>query len=182
MPQRFKSGYDPSFRRRGAQALADLVSPSIGPVLARQGFGESDVLMHWPDIVGADLAERCHPLKLQWRTRTRSGDGQGPPATLVVRVDGAFALTLQHMGPVIIERVNAHLGWACVGRLALRQGPLPPARTRLPTRGAIDPEAARRAEVSTGSVQDDDLRAALTRLGSRILTRASRPQAGRREK
>jgi hypothetical protein len=43
----------------------------------------------------------------------------GPRAgTLTVRVEGAFALELQHLGPLVIERINRHYGWACVGREA----------------------------------------------------------------
>jgi len=39
----------------------------------------------------------------------------------VLRIDGAFALEAQHAAATIVARVNAHLGWRCVARLAFRQ-------------------------------------------------------------
>ena len=31
-------------------------------------------------------------------------------------------LEIQHLAPVILERVNSHFGWRCAGKLAIRQG------------------------------------------------------------
>ena len=169
----------PSRRYKPAsRPLADLVLPCIGPALAKQGFGEADILMHWSAIVGDDLAERCQPLKLQWPARrpTEAASTFGP-ATLLVRVEGGFAIRLQHVGAVVIERVNAHLGWRCVGRLALRQGPLtrlpaPPPRSRPPT-----PTEVAEASERLHGIGDEGLRAALARLGaaSRVRRIATRP-------
>ena len=90
------------------------------------------------------------------------------PATLVVRVDGAFALELQHLAPLLVERINAHLGWRCIGKLALRQAPLagrPPAR-RL--RRAAEPGRGRGGARFTGGIDDEALRDALVRLGASV--------------
>ena len=156
-------------RKPWSQPLADLVTPALKPAIARYGFNEADLLVFWPDIVGARLAARCEPLRLQWPRGTATA---GEPATLIVRVEGAFAIELQHQGATVIERVNAHVGWRCVGKLALRQGPLGPPR---PGRFAVPPpsEAARaRAAARTTDIADEGLRAALTRLGSRVLQRS----------
>lgn len=158
-------------RLQAPRPLADLVTPCLGPVLARQGFGEADVLLHWDDIVGADLAERCRPVKLQWRRRAGASDPDVPtePATLVVRVEGAFALMLQHLAPVVLERINGYLGWRCVGKLVLKQGPL----AALPTRPAKlrrteDRSRARAAGIAAG-VDHQGLREALIAFGSKVL-------------
>lgn len=163
------------FRRRGAQPLADLVAPCIGPALARQGFGEADVLLHWPEIVGEGLAEHCRPVKLKWRPRGPVADPKDrtEPAVLIVRVEGAFALTLQHMAPVVLERVNVYFGWRCVGKLVLKQGPLPLAPIPAPGRPRADPVSRARAAVLAGGVEDERLRAALVGLGSMVLARRS---------
>lgn len=161
------------FRRRyGAQPLADLVAPCIEPVLQRQGFSEGDVLMHWPEIVGEQLSQHCRPLKLQWPARARRADGDAEPATLIVRVEGVYALTLQHMAPVILQRVNVYFGWRCVGKLALRQGPLPPLKRTKQAVAAVDPAAAALAVAVTADIGDEVLRAALVGLGSKVLARA----------
>ena len=68
----------------------------------------------------------------QWPPRAAKRDPEAParPATLVLRVEGAFALEAQHSASVIVARVNAHLGWRCVDKIAFRQGPLPPVEDR----------------------------------------------------
>ena len=113
--------------KRWAQPLADLVDVCLGEALAKQGFAGSDIVRDWPDIVGEALARRSRPLRIAW-PRKPSGVGKRSappePATLHVRVESAFALELQHQAPLVIERVNAYLGWACVGRLRLEQGPV----------------------------------------------------------
>jgi hypothetical protein len=166
----------PHRRRNWSQPLADLVGGAIHPVLARQGFGQSDVILNWDDIVGARLAAISQPIKMQWppRPQGRSPDATPQPATLAVRVEGAFALELQHMAPVVIERINAHLGWRCVGKLAFKQGPIArlPAR---PGRGAAAQAAfMAEAENHTSNVEDAGLRSALTRLGAQVIERARR--------
>jgi hypothetical protein len=89
-----------------------------------------------------------------------------------VRVESAFALELQHLAPLLIERINAHYGWRCVGRLVLKQGPVPrprPARPALPELSSED--HARLAETTAG-IAEEPLREALTRLGSAVVAGA----------
>lgn len=168
-------------RRRGPSPLADFVAPCIAPVLRKQGFGESDVVLHWPEIVGERLAEVCEPLKLQWPPAPPAPgpEAEARPATLVIRVEGAFALELQHLTSVVIERVNAHLGWRCVGRILLKQGPLQHAARR---KKPAPPDAAcqARAEEATQRIDDEGLRAALSRLGARVMSEAQAKPGPRR--
>ncbi len=157
------------FRKR-PRPLADLVAAAIDPVLARQGFSEADLVLHWDDIVGERLASNSRPIKLQWPPRPAGQpDGVPRPATLVVRVEGAFAIELQHGVEQVLARINAHLGWRCVGRLAFRQGPVerpaPASRRKMPSAEAI----AAAASAVTG-IADDGLREALARLGAHVGT------------
>jgi hypothetical protein len=164
-----------SNRRRLSVPLADLVVPALGPVLARRGFGEADLILHWEDIVGPRLAERSEPVKLQWPPRGPrfAPDAAAEPATLVVRVEGAFALELQHLAPVIAERVNSHLGWRCVGRLALRQAPLQRSKSA-PSRPPVPgPKARAAAQRAVQGIEDQSLREALARLGARVFSTSS---------
>lgn len=160
-------------KKRGAwsRPLADFVNGAMNPVLAKNGFGESDIILNWEEIAGQRLAAVCEPIKIQWPSR---GPGSSPdaarePAILVLRVEGAFALEAQHLSPVLVERVNAHLGWKCIGRVALRQGPLERRNAPKKAIGPIDPEALRQAAAMQTGIEDKDLQAALTRLGGRVL-------------
>lgn len=153
--------------------LADFVEGAIHPVLARQGFSQSDVILHWEEIVGARLAQYSEPLRIVWPARAAKRDplAAAESATLVVRVAGAFAIEAQHLAPVILERVNAHLGWRCVGRLQLRQGPVSGKKAAPVRRPPPDPEALARATDLSAGIADEALRKALTRLGGAVLTR-----------
>ena len=106
-----------------SRPLADLVDAVIDPVLARHGFGESQIVLYWEDIVGERLAAMSEPLALKWPPRGPART-EHAPATLLVRVETGFALELQHLAAIVIERVNGYLGFACIDRLALRQGPV----------------------------------------------------------
>ena len=107
---------------------------------------------------------------MEWPRRPKhmGPDEPSEPATLVVRCESAFALELQHMAPVLIERVNARYGWRCVGRIVLRQGPVRRiARER--KLAELDPAALAAARGRVGSVEDEGLREALVRLGAGII-------------
>lgn len=159
----------PSVRPRRAAPLADLVGRCVRDAFARQGFAAVDIITHWEDIVGPELARRSEPLRLYW-PRREDPDSIG---TLAIRVEGAYAIELQHLAPVVIERVNRYFGWRCVGRIALRQGPVAERRSPRPLNepepGAID-EIAR----GLGAFEDPGLARALARLGAFVRGRVTR--------
>jgi hypothetical protein len=158
-------------KQKHARPLADFVGAALDPLAAKRGFGESDILLNWDAIVGERLAKVCEPVRLQWPPRAPKAapDAPAEPATLHLRVEGAFALELQHLAPIVRERVNARLGWRCVERVVLKQGPLE--KRDEAARGVAPPAEASvaRAATLTADVDDGDLRAALTRLGARVV-------------
>ncbi len=166
MAKNFRPNY-----RKGPRALGELTPALIDPATAKLGFGESDIVLHWPEIAGERLAAVSEPEKLQWPVRPKNpaADAASEPAALVLKVEGAFAIEVQHLAPVLIERINARLGWRCVSRILLRQGPV---RRRAPGRAKVpppSPQARQAAEQLTRDIEADDLRAALNRLGARAL-------------
>lgn len=182
-------------RNKGSwsRPLADFVGGVIDPVLARQGFSQSDLILYWDEIAGERLAAMSQPIKLQWpktpdwsRTpdawRGRNGGAERQDAaTLVVRVESGFALEMQHLSGALIDRVNAHLGWRCVGRIALKQGPVErrPAGRRVLR--APSAEIAREAEQIVAGIEDGPLRSALLRLGASVLAQKQPPAKNKTE-
>jgi hypothetical protein len=148
-----------------AKPLSVLLSEVFTDAYAKQGFAARELVTRWAEIIGPDLSIHCEPLKMQW---PRPVEGQAvEPATLVLRVEGPMALEIQHASDVILERVNRFFGWSAVGRLALRQGPLS-RRPRPRPSPAPDAGEVEQIAKTLSSVEDDELRAALARLGAAI--------------
>jgi hypothetical protein len=148
-----------------AKPLSVLLSDVFSDVYAKQGFAARELVTRWADIAGPEIAAHSEPLKMQW---PRPVEGQAQePATLVLRVEGPMALEIQHASDVILERVNRFFGWSAVGRLALRQAPLS-RRDRRPVSPAPDAAEVAKIAESLSSVEDEELRAALARLGASI--------------
>ncbi len=134
--------------RRGAKPLAAFLPGVIEATLAARGLSEASLIADWPAIVGETIARYARPIQLQWPPRPPRRDPEATlaPATLVLRVDGAFALEAQHGAGIIVARVNAHLGWRCVDKIAFRQGPLPPRKEKRREPPAPSAESASRRE------------------------------------
>ncbi len=148
-----------------AKPLSLLLSDVFSDAYAKQGFAARELVVRWAEIAGPEIAAHSEPLKMQW---PRPVEGQPQePATLVLRVEGPMALEIQHQSDVILQRVNRFLGWSAVGRLALRQAPLSRRSRPRPPR-APDPRAVAEIAETLSSIEDDELRAALARLGAAI--------------
>ena len=148
-----------------AKPLSVLLSDVFSDAYAKQGFAARELVTRWTEIAGADVARHSEPLKMQW---PRPVEGQPQePATLVLRVEGPAALEIQHKSDVILERVNRFFGWHAVGRLALRQAPLSRRDRPAPSR-PLDAKAVEAEAKTLSAVEDDELRAALARLGAAI--------------
>jgi hypothetical protein len=162
----------PDFKRPWSQPLADFVPKILDPAVARQGFGEATLLLDWEEIVGERIAAISHPARLRWPPGGIKHDPlePRPPAALLLRVEPGFGLEIQHLSAVLIERVNAHLGWRCVGSLRVRQEKIERSPAS-PRRTLEDPLARAEAERQVSGIEEEPLRDALARLGARILDR-----------
>ncbi len=146
-------------RGGGLRALAASLPKVTGKAFGRRGLAAGGLVADWPSIVGEQLAAVSLP-----RGLSRAGQG-----TLTLRVESGHALTLQHLEPLVIERINGYLGYRAVARLRLQQGPLsgrptPPRQPPAPLSEAE--EAGLRARTET--VADETLRGALERLGRAV--------------
>lgn len=143
-------------------SLADSLKSLVGREFKRRGFAVTEVVSRWSDIVGAEMYSYTRPEKLTFQP------GRGDNGTLILKVAPGFAPTVTHMSPFIIEKVNGYFGHACVGRLKVIQGPLPPAKPApKPDR---DPESAplhvkQAVDAQVAPVADPELKATLARLG-----------------
>jgi hypothetical protein len=132
-------------------------------VLGKKGDAFAAVVAEWPQIVGAEIAQATLPESL--------GRSSG---ILVVRVDGAIALEIQHLAPQLIERINRWLGRIAVTRIRLVRGVVGrtarPSAPRAPRRLTATEEAA--IARATDAIADPDLAAALRRLGRSLAAKS----------
>lgn len=156
-------------RGGGFRQASDRARPALDKIAGRHGFAELDVLIRWPEIVGEALAPICRPVRVRYGSARKFG------ATLVVETNSARAPEVDHLSPRIIERVNQFYGYRAVSRLQITQsGMAGLAEAKAGFEGpdlAPDPDDRKRAEALTAGVDDEDLRAALNRLGANVLAR-----------
>ena len=156
-PKSPKEDTERSCRPRSAGELL----PEIGGQSFRRfGFVQSAIVSRWAEIVGQRYAKVSCPESLRFPTGRRSG------GALTLLVEGAHAPLVQHLAPMIIERVNTFFGYAAVDRIVFRQGRLPAPRKPKPQPN-LRPVPK---EIGEGlrEIADPELRACLESLAGRI--------------
>ncbi len=158
-----KSVKPPKFERpRGgrARSVSEMLPDIGGAAFRRFGFIQSSVVSRWSEIVGERYAEVSAPESI------RFPNGKKSEGTLTLTISGAHAPMMQHLLPVIIERVNRFFGYAAVARVNMVQGKIekPPQPTIRPALQPIPQELGD----SLRGVSDPELRAVLEALASGI--------------
>ncbi len=168
-------------RRRGGyglRALGNSLTAVTKRAFARRGLTGADLARQWPAIVGRDLAAQCRPRQLRFPKAGEAVDGR-----LTLRVAPGWALEVQHLEPLMLERINGYFGYRAVTRLVLQQGPLPPlgknghdagAGRRRETREAPPARLDEALAAKLSTVEDPELRAALEGLGRSLKGRRGR--------
>lgn len=138
------------------KTLQSIVEPLTRPVLKAQGLAGSRILTEWESIVGPTLSRHCVPEKLSFPPGKKVG------GTLTISTESGFATELQHMQPIIIERLASYFGYSAVTRITIShswQRAVPEEKPVL-KRKALPPECANMAD----GVEDPELKAALQSL------------------
>ena len=159
-----KSPLRQSKRRYGIHAVGETVAALTQGPLGRRGFCEGSLVTEWPAIVGSLLGTQTLPLRISFPLGERSG------GILYVRVaSGGLALQLQHLEPLVLQRINSHFGYAAVSRLSIVQGPVSlHAKKASPPQPQLTPKMQQWLDERLSGVDDPDLRAALARLGRHL--------------
>lgn len=167
-----------SERRNGLRNVAPLVGNLTRPLVRKRGFFQTEIILHWAEIVGRDLEKFTMPVKYIQPRGENAGGG-----TLVIRVSGPVAIELQHRMPQIIDRVNTYFGYRAVERIKMMQGDISrPERTVHTPTSVPEGNIARASEINIAKIEDPHLREILTRLGRHIAgaTGGLRPKDGKK--
>ena len=145
-----------------ARSAGELVGEVGGVAFRRFGFVQSAVVSRWAEIVGERYAKVSTPESIRFPTGKKAG------GALTLLVEGAHAPLMQHLAPMIMERVNRFFGYEAVARIIFRQGRAPQ-RPRPAARREAQPVPAELGE-NLRQIADPELRACLESLAARIAT------------
>lgn len=160
---------------RGFQRTASVLSERIRRAGESRGFAVSRLLTHWAEIAGPEIAGIARPVNISYG---RGGLG----ATLTVLTTGPQAPMLEMQKGGLREKVNAVYGYNAIARVHITQtapdgfheGQAMFEHSQKREVSQPDPKIARQAAKAVGPVGNDDLRAALERLGQNVLSRSKR--------
>ncbi|MCA1653631.1 MAG: DUF721 domain-containing protein [Sphingomicrobium sp.] len=160
-------GTDETPRRGYARAAGDIAGEVSGMAFKRFGFVQGAVVSRWKEIVGERYARISVPESIRFPVGKKSG------GTLSLLVEGAYAPLMQHLTPMIVERVNRFFGYPAIERVSFRQGRTP-AQAARPTRQV---PAAVPKEIGDGLrlIADPELRACLESLAGQIAASSGAP-------
>ena len=149
----------------GLDSLTREVQKLARPLLGQHGFTQVELITHWGEIMGAELAIGVKPVRLTFPAKDRMN------GILHVRTaGGAFALLLEHQKGRIIERVNTYFGYPAVSKLKIEQGGV-----HLPQTQESEPEWPLSEEElkplldKVNAISDESLRQKTLEIGIKLL-------------
>jgi hypothetical protein len=150
-----------------ARAAGDLVGDVGGQSFSRFGFMQASIVSRWNEIVGERYAQASSPESIRFPAGRKAG------GVLTLLVDGAHAPLIQHLTPLILDRVNRFFGYAAINRIVFRQGkpPAPPPRPQRPQLVPVPKELGE----GLREIADPELRACLESLAARIAATSGPP-------
>ena len=162
-----KAHNDDSPRSCRARSAGELVGAAGGKSFKRFGFIQGSIVSRWSEIVGERYARVSSPESIRFPMGKKAG------GALTLLVDGAHAPLIQHLTPMIVERVNRFFGYAAIDRIVFRQGkpPAPPQRQERPQLRAVPKELGD----GLREIADPELRACLESLAARIAASSGAP-------
>jgi hypothetical protein len=145
-----------------ARSVSDLLPEAGGAAFRRFGFVQSAIVSRWREIVGERYAGVSTPESIRFPVGKRS-DG-----VLTLVVEGAHGPMMQHVAPVIVERVNRFFGYSAVARVAFKQGIVQVAKAK----ARVAPPSLRPIPADIGdslrSIADPELRNVLEALAQSV--------------
>lgn len=157
-------------RSMRARAVSDMLPEIGGAAFRRFGFVQSSIVSRWKEIVGERYAGVSSPESIRFPVGRKS-DG-----VLTLVVEGAHAPMMQHVAPVIMERVNRFFGYGAVARVAFKQGVVQLAKAK----SRVAPPSLRSVPADLGDslreIADPELRQVLEALARGVAASEGGPK------
>ena len=151
--------------RRKFKTIGTNVTKIVKPLISKRGFGNSEIINNWVNIVGDKLAQNITPQKISYNNNSNV------EGVLLLRVNSSsVALELQYIEKQIVNKINTYFGFSAIERIKIIQGPIPAPEKKMANKTKTIAKTDKiELERKLKSVKDPDLRAALAALGTAIV-------------
>lgn len=148
--------------------LSESTARVAGKSFERKYISLGRIVKHWPEIVGAALAEKAQPIKIHYRKKEKQ---EKPDALLEIATSSADATIMHYQKDLILERINQIFGERWVSAIRFVNVPANPSglkrkKIRQPLTNHKKKDLCDMLEI----IEDAEIRARLERLGEAILT------------
>jgi hypothetical protein len=104
-----------SYRKAvGPIKIGGLLNDVTKETFRKRGFAEAKLITDWEVVVGKELAKYSSPIKISFPK------GKRESGTLHIRIFGSLATEMQHMEPMIIEKIATYFGYKAVSSIKLK--------------------------------------------------------------
>ena len=166
MSENFK--VDPRSRTyEGLTPLTKEVNVLTRKVLGGRGFSDMELISHWGDILGEELAQGVLPVRLSFPQGSRQN------GTLHVRAAaGAFALLFEQQKMYICNRINSYFGYPAISQIKIIQGGMNvPVAEEENVDWPLDDSEVQSLLDKVNTIEDMDLRQKTLEIGIALLQR-----------
>lgn len=149
--------------------ISDSVAKLTKETFSRKFVSLARILSQWNDIIGSEMADKCQPVKLNYR-KPKSAK-EKPKATLDIAVSSADAALLHFQKGLILERINQLFGDNWVTDIKFDHASYTPKRKNKVEAKPHMPSAEdlNNLKASLDYLDDEDIKKRLERLGQGIL-------------
>ncbi len=152
--------------------LSESTARVAGKNFERKYIALGRIVKHWPDIVGASLADKTQPVKVHYRKKAQNGKAAKgkPEASLDIAATSADATMLHYQKDLILERINQIFGERWISAIRFVTVPVntdSPFRKRRPV--PLTPAEKNTLSGILCSVEDEAIHHTLQNLGAAIM-------------
>lgn len=114
--------------------VTNFIAPLTKTAFNRRGFWLHKVLLEWPHIIGMPLSQWTRPEKITFPANQRYN------GTLHLLTASSFSLEVQHLSPVLLDKVNTYFGYEALVHLTIKQTSLASFKNYLASMQHFPPE------------------------------------------
>ena len=155
-------------RSRNYEGLSNLnqeVKKLTQNALGKHGFVQVELLSHWTEILGPELAYGIKPVGLVFAAKERTN------GTLKVQTaGGAFALLFEHQKGQVIEKINTYFGYPAISQIKIEQNAMKlhtPKPQEMPW--PLDEKEIEKLAQKVSKIDDEELRKKMLDIGIQLI-------------